>query len=325
MSINIEHLCKELFRADAVEKIETIQSLWSGYGSISRWLIKGKSVKSVIVKHIDLNGANSHPRGWNTNLSHERKVKSYQVEMEWYTNYARKTNAFCRIPQCYHMASNNNEQVIILEDLDRAGFPIRRSILNFEETKPVINWLANFHAVFMNETTSGLWEQGTYWHLDTRPDEYKAMPGGTLKQAAKAIDKRLSQSHFQTLLHGDAKVANFCFSETMDAVAAVDFQYIGKGCGMKDLAYFVGSCIEQEDLAKHEEKILVYYFEQLKQALKFYQKSIDFNALEKEGRDLYPFAWADFIRFLYGWMPEHQKINTYSRSMVNKAVTRINY
>ena len=29
----------------------------------------------------------------------------------------------------------------------------------------------HFHASFLNEAPDGLWPVGTYWHLETRPDE----------------------------------------------------------------------------------------------------------------------------------------------------------
>ena len=47
------------------------------------------------------------------------------------------------------------------------------------------------------------------------------------------------------------------------------------------------------------------------------------NKLEQEWRALYSIAWADFTRFLMGWMPTHQKLNAYSKLMVEKALNSI--
>ena len=93
----------------------------------------------------------------------------------------------------------------------------------------------------------GLWECGSYWHLGTRPDELAALEDGPLKTTAPLIDQALRQSQFQTIIHGDAKLANFCFARHHNTangstVAAVDFQYVGAGCGIKDVTYFLGSC-----------------------------------------------------------------------------------
>ena len=80
---------------------------------------------------------------------------------------------------------------------------------------------------------------GTYWHLDTRPEEFEKIEHKQLKSKAHRIDEILKECEFQTIVHGDAKLANFCFSEHGEGVAAVDFQYVGRGCGMKDVTYFL--------------------------------------------------------------------------------------
>jgi len=66
--------------ADDLFPIGTIQSLWSGYGSIDRYGLVGSSLGSVIVKHVRLPERSQHPRGWNSDNSHQRKLRSYQVE-----------------------------------------------------------------------------------------------------------------------------------------------------------------------------------------------------------------------------------------------------
>ena len=139
------------------------------------------------------------------------------------------------------------------------------------------------------------------------------MAAGKLKDAARALDLALNNARFQTLVHGDAKLANFCFSDgnTPNRLAAVDFQYVGSGVGVKDLVYFLGACLNQYDLFKYEHVILDEYFSQLKNALAHYQVKIDVVHLEQEWRRLYSLAWADFYRFLLGWSPGHYKVNPY--------------
>ncbi len=321
---NIKQTILSITKAQNAEEIEQIQSLWSGYGMISRYALKGSHVKSVIVKNIIFPNNSNHPRGWNTDVSHQRKVKSYQVETEWYKSFAQYCDDDCRIPKCYGVDSIGEEQVIVLEDLDASGFPKRKSNLTKEEVKTCLKWLANFHATFINVKPEGLWDTGTYWHLATRPDEFLEMNESPLKQNAENIDEVLNNCKFKTLVHGDAKVANFCFSKDMTKVAAVDFQYVGGGCGMKDVAYLLGSCLSENECNIYEKELLNLYFSELKTALNKRNKPQHFNKLENEWRHLYSVAWADFTRFLMGWMPTHQKINGYSKIQVEEVLKSIN-
>ena len=75
-----------------------IQELWSGYGKIIRVGLENAPIESVIVKHVQLPIYTNHPRGWNTNIGHQRKVKSYQVETTWYNTFSKNSKA--RLPQC---------------------------------------------------------------------------------------------------------------------------------------------------------------------------------------------------------------------------------
>lgn len=183
--------------------------------------------------------------------------------------------------------------------------------------------MANFHADNLNISTKGLWEIGSYWHLETRPEEWRIMAEGPLKNQAAKIDTKLNKAHFTTIVHGDAKLANFCFSKDGKKVAAVDFQYIGGGCGMKDLAYFLGSCLDEKGLFTYTHTLLDYYFEELKMSLENILDGTELKALEKEWLYLFDFAWADFDRFLLGWMPSHPKLNTYSKERVAAALHKL--
>ncbi|MEM7699148.1 MAG: oxidoreductase family protein, partial [Verrucomicrobiota bacterium] len=181
-------------------------------------------------------------------------------------------------------------------------------------------WLANFHATFLGVEPLGLWETGTYWHLETRPDEFAALDHQLWIEAAPLLDRRLREARYQTFVHGDAKLANFCFSPDLQSVAAVDFQYVGGGCGMRDLAYFVGSCLTEDECAEAESSILELYFAELRSCLAAKNRTVEINNLEEEWRTLYPIAWADFHRFLLGWSPGHWKLHHYSESIARRAI-----
>ena len=217
--------------ASSLAEKEVIQELWSGYGKVIRIQLKNSTLESVVAKHIQLPKNNNHPRGWNTDIGHQRKLKSYDVEASWYQHYSKHSMA--RLPKCF------------------------------------------------------------------------------------AIDKKLNNCNFKTFIHGDAKLANFCFSEN-GQVAGVDFQYVGGGCGMKDVAYFVGSCLNENDCERLESKLLDTYFTYLHKSLG--KKN---EALEEEWRSLYRVAWADFHRFLKGWSPRHWKINSYSERITAEVIKNL--
>ena len=299
--------------ASSLNEKEVIQSLWSGYGKILRVGLKNADMESVVVKHVQLPTSKNHPRGWNSDIGHQRKVKSYQVETEWYETYSKKSGA--RLPQCLAVETHNEEVLMVLEDLDAAGYHLRKNSVEWEDIDACLKWLAQFHASYLGQKPDGLWEIGTYWHLKTRPQELAVLKNHQLRAAASLIDNKLNTCRFQTFVHGDAKLANFCFAPN-GQVAGVDFQYVGGGCGMKDVAYFIGSCLNEKASERMETQILDRYFEHLQNELEE-----ENEALEKEWRALYHVAWADFHRFLKGWSPGHWKLNSYSER-ITKAVIK---
>ena len=320
MNNSFKNIILESTGASDFFEMERVQELWSGYGMIVRYGLKSAKEKTVIVKHIALPKEADHPRGWNTNLSHTRKLKSYAVETAWYQDWSKCCDDFCRVPKCFACESQNDEMLIVLEDLDTSGYEQRHFSVSIGQMKICLKWLAYFHATFIGKEPKGLWPVGTYWHLETRPDELNALKDKSLKEAAGAIDQKLNSSMFKTFVHGDAKLANFCFSEDDRKVAAVDFQYVGGGCGMKDVAYFIGSCLHEDDCARFENQLLDAYFSFLTEALEEFNSNVDTGALEKEWRELFPAAWTDFHRFIKGWSPGHWKINSYSEQLAKRTL-----
>jgi hypothetical protein len=302
---------------------ERIQTLWSGYGQIWRVELGGATVPSVVLKWVSPPSDAPHPRGWAGRRSHDRKLRSYAVEHAFWRAVASRCDVASRVPASYGARRQANEFQFVLEDLDAAGFSGRRGDLTPAQVDPCLAWLAAFHATFMDERIEQLWPVGSYWHLATRPDELAAIDDPALAAAAPVLDARLSDAHHATLIHGDAKVANFCFTPPGDAVAAVDFQYCGGGVGVKDVAYLLSSCFDAATLLGSADACLDRYFELLRAELAARKPAVDAEAVESEWRALYPIAWADFVRFLAGWAPGHWKLNRYSRRMLEIALGHI--
>lgn len=372
--MDLARILASYFNAISAEKVEVVQQLWSNYGEIVRYRLnyqnQSNKPNTVIVKWISPPTESSHPRGWDSDLGHLRKLSSYQIEANWYQDWASKSTLYPAMPRCYHVfghealsdSFDNNElsslnksipalaldsdtRVIVMADLDTNGYFVRPDSINPEQAKSCLKWLAQFHAVNVRDAQlsndssvnsdwpQGLWPIGCYWHLGTREQEFNRMIDGPLKQAAQCLDTKLNNCRYTSIVHGDAKLANFCFNLDGSEVAAVDFQYIGAGCGVRDLAYFLGSAFNSQQLDVHYDALVDYYFEQLSLTLqKRYTQDIDFQqafplsqltAIETEWRTLLPIAWADFQRFLVGWAPEHWKNNAFAQTMTEKALENL--
>lgn len=284
---------------------EVLQELWSGYGVIERvWTPDGP----VIEKRVQPPDTCAHPRGWASSVGHARKLRSYAVEHTFYASYAESCGV--RTAAAHHLERTSTGWRFVFEDLDAAGFPHRRRTSE-RAVRQVVRSLAAFHRAFLGASGDGLWERGTYWHLATRPEEHAAMAPGPLKDAAGALDAALRGCPLQTLVHGDAKLANVCFADD-DAVAWVDFQYAGRGVGLSDLAYFLGSVFDDDALHVEAPRWLEVYF-----------TALDHEEAEAAWRPLWPAVWADFERFLAGWAPGHRKRGGFSAGMTARAVSAL--
>lgn len=283
--------------AERVIGMRPLQSLWGGYGRLLRCTLKGGDWPTVIAKDVRFPA----DAGRKASLDHRRKERSYQTELNFYQDWASRLDENCRVAHCLGQREGKDGVWLLLEDLDAAGFAGRRRRGGDAEIHACLSWLARFHATFLGESPRGLWPQGTYWHLGTRPDELRAVPDPVIRKAASLMDRELHGSRFRTFVHGDAKVDNFCFNKRGDVVAGVDFQYVGGGMGMQDVVYCIDSCYSGSEAERLAEPLQAYYFTELHNALRQLGKNIDGAALEADWRRLYNVAWADYYRFLAGW------------------------
>ncbi len=319
--MKINHLYQNIgveLHLGLLSNIEVIQSLWGGYGELVRLRFEEKS---IIIKHVKLPKKTEHLYGWNSELSHKRKINSYKIEVNWYKEFSKIEDEYCRIPKGLKCFQSEDEWLIIMEDLANVGYTSTVSEASKNHLTSVLYWLANFHARYINTKNEQIWKEGTYWHLNTRPDELEVLEDKKLKEFAKLIDSELKNCKYSTVVHGDAKLANFCFNDNGTKCAAVDFQYVGHGCAMKDIALFMSSAVKPEDCNKMQEWFLDTYFKALKIALKHYQPNLDSLDVESNLRPMFKIAVADFQRFLKGWKPNHFKINTYTKELTAKALS----
>ena len=296
--------------SQALLKSTLLQNLWGGYGELLRLTLQGGSTPSVILKRV------VPPSGLEESVSDRRKRRSYLVEQAWYADGAKRCDNDCRVATCYAIEQLEGSSLLLLEDLGNAGFAPERPPRP-QHIRAGLSWLAHFHSRFLSSPPPGLWEQGSYWHLDTRREEWRGMPEGCLKTAAEGLDQRLKAARYQTLLHGDAKPANFCWSPEGSA-AAVDFQYVGPGCGIRDVAYFLDCCLGETGCERQANDWLELYFDVLRQAMRRDGHADHAEELEKEWRALYPVAWSDFCRFYQGW-GNSSPLGSYSQRQLRQA------
>jgi hypothetical protein len=266
-------------------------------------------------------------------LGDSRKAQSYHVEANFYQQVAKELLALdLGVPRPLLIEHRASEILICMSEVrgrSLAGDSV-------DDVRKVLSWMATFHSLYWGDKEAsaiveraGLQPVGSYWHLDTRPDEHSSMPqrglSGRLKLAARAIDRRLKSGEWQCLIHGDPKDANILIdddwsgggsgsgnngprSENVGKVYLYDFQYCGKGPPTKDLAYFL--CSSVDDSALDTDSLVRYYHEQLESELGTKLSSQSLLAASSPGRriptleelqDSLDLAFCDFYRFLYGW------------------------
>lgn len=316
-----------------------IQSLWADYGTISELELevegaeeegekKRKETTTVIVKRV------KPPRGDSGDIGHQRKLDSYVCEAAFYQHCARRTiegGAAIAEPLLISTSESSDEKksfslTLVLSDLRPTHPYFARGGLKPEQLQASLRWLARFHAVWWgcrgeNESDNKNNDddypilpkeladrEGTFWHLDTRPEEWAAIPGdgggflSNLKREAKGIADELKAEakEFSTLNHGDAKAANFCWSSSPTSAAAYDFQYVGRGVGARDVAYLLSSAGSSCD--EQLESSLDFYFGRLQEDLRSLGK---ISEAEKYTREIlmyhFRLSTADFVRFMAGW------------------------
>eukprot|EP00890_Picochlorum_soloecismus_P006737 jgi/Picsp_1/889/NSC_04376-R1_conserved domain len=297
--------------------------LWKGYGEIMTVQATdcNGTESHLVIKQVHIPGQSDEELG----EDHLRKVRSYSVESVFYREMSDRMNSRGVIVPTVRLITGELDtsrstnfkdgmrMSIVMDDLRTQGYCYERkgNQLSLEEGKAVLSWLAKFHAVnwqSMHTSSSavqeGLWPEATFWQLDSRSEEFKAIDVDwiELKYLAKDIHDALRGSKYRTIIHGDAKAANFFFiqrerGQDVDRIAGYDFQYCGFGDAMRDVAYFLSCSIKPGVLYAHERNLLEYYHSQLVANLTEEQAhGYSLDALQNS----YKLCLVDLARFMAG-------------------------
>ncbi|KAH0612406.1 uncharacterized protein H6S33_010458 [Morchella sextelata] len=300
-----------------------ITSLWSNYGHIYR--LTFPSHPPLILKLIQP----PPPTPRTASESHIRKLLSYRAERYFYTHLSHHLTPHSPIATPHPVSPAYADTTLLLDDLTPAYSLSYSHRYSPAHTAAVLRWLANFHATYWNhepvplippplqaaapDTAQGVWQRGGYWYLDTRVEEMESFtddPGdyAFLLPHVQIVAERLRVRPGDlgsTLIHGDCKAANIVFAPPgvggEVACALYDFQYVGVGLGVQDLAYFLGTSVNARDLeGGGEEALLRVYYDELVAALGRSGNGVE-GYMWEDLVGQWECALVDWMRFMAGW------------------------
>mmetsp|Transcript_25916 Transcript_25916/g.64015 ORF Transcript_25916/g.64015 Transcript_25916/m.64015 type:complete len:208 (-) Transcript_25916:103-726(-) len=165
-------------------KVSELCGLWGGMGSV--YLLNS----AVVLKRVNF------PR--TSSLGDVRKIESYRAEVAFYERHASRLLSpphSLGLPRPLLTKMTPGGVDICMTAL--RGQSAHGSISR-DQSFAALDWLAGLHAAYwgiLPTELDGLQPQGSYWYLDTRPEELEAMPRSgweaRLRLAAVGIDARL--------------------------------------------------------------------------------------------------------------------------------------
>lgn len=173
---DVERVASDLLASKNLRFVSsrTLQSLWAGYGHISRIVAAPQKTKqdgtkpeeqsSFVLKYITPPHSTAPARG-PPEEGHLRKLLSYQVELAFYTRLAPLLPPEVAVASCaasIHSSPSAGADVefktaMLLSDL-RPAFPVageRRGALAVTQVHAALSWLAGFHGFWWGHVQSG--------------------------------------------------------------------------------------------------------------------------------------------------------------------------
>lgn len=211
----------------------------------------------------------AHEHGLGSGAYH-REIGAYRAITE---------RAACRIPRLYHVAGDETNINLIIEDLTSTTPGNQVVGCGVEEARAVLTELAHLHATFFpaDPETAPSWpirlaSVAEYWSQATRTgaaaalDRYRHRLAPADLDAVAGVAEVVHDWHLLpqarlSLTHGDPRVDNVLFERVDGSTRAVliDWQVVGLRNPMYDVGYFLSGSISIGDRRAHEQALLEHY------------------------------------------------------------------
>ncbi|CAI4212135.1 unnamed protein product [Parascedosporium putredinis] len=262
----VDNMMRQLkFRDLEITHFTKLQTLWAGYGHVCAITARAineeagqrarlacgqsgvepddDSTFRLILKLVAPPAAHaSHDEG------HLRKMLSYEVEQYFYDQVAPHLTDDVAVARC--LASTRDAEG---REGARELAGMSAVILTDLRTKFSVMGKAEGFCRQGRFTPRWLWLNGGYTYLATRRTEYDSLrkdPYSDWREPFCATNEPSSRSiaekaaafltpsgrPYESYIHGDVKSENLCTTDSGDQVAFFDFQYVGLGLGVCDLA-----------------------------------------------------------------------------------------
>ena len=201
-------------------------------------------------------------------------LNMYKREVAFFTELAPK--APIRVPTCHHASVDDDSRfVLVMEDLGEHRAVDQIAGMCLADAQSAIDGLARWHATFWG-AGEALAEAGVTMSLADPiypavvpmvfDEGWEKVTGAGIEipgpisevrlrfgEAIPLLLQDLAQAP-TTVIHGDYRADNLVFAED-GSVAAFDFQLIGTGRAVYDLAYFVTQSLTPADASAHEKAL----------------------------------------------------------------------
>ncbi|MFV8817897.1 phosphotransferase [Haliea sp. E17] len=218
-------------------------------------------------------------------LEARARVKGgYAAEVGFYAHLVDRVAV--NTPACYYAAISDDRLhfTLLLEDLAPRRPGVQAAGCTTQQAAGALRNLAGLHAPLWNNPE--LYEQtfllGTSGQRSAASvagiavaavvefeERYAAQLGpenlATVRAAVPQLEAWLGaeQQPF-TVLHGDYRLDNLMFGESPDDVVALDWQTAAVGSPTRDLAYFIGTCLEESQRRDAEGQLVRLYHDELR-------------------------------------------------------------